>query len=90
MNYSDPPIPLDGYACDAREALGIKKEEYFFLQPTRFVRRKEIEDPIEFARRLARKDLKARFMISPSSGDEGDRYEMRLREYSEPMRVNTR
>jgi glycosyltransferase involved in cell wall biosynthesis len=90
MNYAVPPPPRDEYAADAREALGINKEEYFFLQPTRVVQRKGIEHAVELVRRLARKGVNARLVISHASGDEGDDYEIRLREYSKLMRVNTR
>lgn len=90
MNYAQPPPPLDDYASDVREALGIHKEEYFFLQPTRVVQRKGIEHAVELVRRLGRKGVNARLVISHASGDEGDDYEMRLREYSKLMRVNTR
>lgn len=89
MNYAKPPEPPDDYASDVREALRIDENEYFILQPTRVVQRKGIEHAIELVRRLARKGVKARLVISHASGDEGDDYEMRLREYSELMKVNT-
>ena len=89
MNYTKPPAPPDDYASDVREALGIAANEYFLLQPTRVVQRKGIEHAIELVRRLGRSGLKARLVISHASGDEGDDYERRVREYSKLMRVNT-
>jgi len=89
MDYAKPPTPVDDYASDIREALGIDKHEYFILQPTRVVQRKGIEHAIELVRRLGRKGVKARLVISHASGDEGDDYERRVREYSKLMRVNT-
>jgi glycosyltransferase involved in cell wall biosynthesis len=72
-----------------RKALGIADNEYFILQPTRVVQRKGIEHAIELVNRLGRKRVKSRLVISHASGDEGDEYERRLREYSKLMRVNT-
>lgn len=40
--------------------------------------------------RLGQKGVKARLAVSRASGDEGGDYELRLREYSKLMRVNTR
>ena len=89
MNYAAPPAPVDDYTSDVREALGIDKDQYFILQPTRVVQRKGIEHAIELVRRLGRRGVKARLVISHASGDEGDGYERRVREYSKLMRVNT-
>jgi len=89
MNYQEPPTPQDDYASDVKEALGVADDEYLILQPTRVVQRKGIEHAIELVNRLARKRVKSRLVISHASGDEGDDYEMRVREYSKLMRVNT-
>jgi glycosyltransferase involved in cell wall biosynthesis len=56
------------------------------LQPTRVVQRKGIEHAIELVHRLGRK---AKLIISHASGDEGYDYELRLRDYSNLMGVNT-
>jgi glycosyltransferase involved in cell wall biosynthesis len=89
MNYAEPPPPIDDYASDVREAFGVAEEEYLMLQPTRVVQRKGIEHAIELVRRLERKGVKAKLVISHASGDEGGDYERRVREYSKLMRVNT-
>ncbi|MCD6224856.1 MAG: hypothetical protein J7K32_04925 [Deltaproteobacteria bacterium] len=89
MNYDKPPKEPDDYSSDVREVLGIDKKEYLILQPTRVVKRKGIEHSVELMLRLNRKGVKAKLVISHASGDEGNDYEMRLREYSKIMRVNT-
>lgn len=89
MDFSMPPSPPDDYASDVRESLDIAENDYFILQPTRVVQRKGIEHAIELVRRLGRKGIKARLVISHASGDEGDDYDRRVREYSKLMRVNT-
>jgi len=86
MDFDNPPPPVDDYASDVRAALGVEEDELFVLQPTRVVRRKGIEHAIELVHRLG---MKAKLVISHASGDEGDTYEQRLKEYSKLMNVNT-
>lgn len=86
MDFDNPPAPLDDYASDVREALGIEDDELFILQPTRVVERKGIEHAIELVSRLG---MKAKLIISHASGDEGHDYEQRLKKYSKLMNVNT-
>jgi mannosylglucosylglycerate synthase len=86
MDFENPPPPPDDYAADVRQALGLKDDELFILQPTRVVQRKGIEHAIELVKRLGRK---AKLVISHASGDEGHDYEQRLREYSKLMNVDT-
>lgn len=86
MDFDNPPPPSDDYASDVREALGVEEEELFILQPTRVVRRKGIEHAIELVHRLG---MKAKLVISHASGDEGDNYEQRLKDYSTLMKVDT-
>jgi glycosyltransferase involved in cell wall biosynthesis len=76
----------DEYASDVRRALGVSDDELLILQPTRVVKRKGIEHAIELVHRLK---MKAKFVISHASGDEGYDYERRVREYSEMMGVDT-
>ncbi len=89
MDFKNPPAPLDSYASDVKEALGIQKDELLILQPTRVVKRKGIEHAIELVHRLMLKGLKAKLVISHASGDEGFAYEKRIIEYSKLMGVNT-
>lgn len=84
MNFDQPPPPPDEYSASLREDLGIADDEYFFLQPTRVVRRKGIEHAIEFVRRLG---LPARLVISHASGDEWDEYAQHLFTFADLMNV---
>jgi glycosyltransferase involved in cell wall biosynthesis len=86
MDFGNGPAPVDDYASDVREALGIEDDELFILQPTRVVQRKGIEHAIELVSKLGRK---AKLVISHASGDEGHDYEVRVREYSKIMKVNS-
>ena len=86
MDFENPPPPPDDYTSDVRKALGIGDDELFVLQPTRVVKRKGIEHAIELVHRLG---MKAKLVISHASGDEGDDYEKRIKEYSELMKVDT-
>lgn len=76
MDFDNPPAPPDEYCDSLRADLQIDPNEYFFLQPTRIVRRKGIEHAIELIKRLG---LKARLVISHPSGDEGDDYHEHVR-----------
>lgn len=84
MDFDHPPPPPDEYTQDVRTALGVAPDEKLILQPTRVVQRKGIEHAIELIKRL---DLKARLVISHASGDEGDAYEQRVREYARLLGV---
>ena len=86
MDFENPPPPVDEYASDVREALGIEDDELFILQPTRVVKRKGIEHAIELVHRLGKK---AKLVISHASGDEGYDYEQRVSDYSKLLEVNT-
>jgi mannosylglucosylglycerate synthase len=68
----------------------VAPDEYLLLQPTRVVQRKGIEHAIELVHRLERLGVKSRLVISHASGDEGDSYEQRVREYAAMMEVPTR
>lgn len=87
MDFENPPAPPDEYTQDLRSAMGVAPDEYFFLQPTRVVQRKGIEHAIELIHQLNRK---ARLIISHASGDEGDDYEQRVRNYAGLLDVPTR
>ncbi len=89
MDYANLPQNLDEYSADVRVTLGIKKDEYFILQPTRVVQRKGIEHAIELVRRLQKKKIKAKLVISHASGDEGGDYERRIKDYSKMLKVET-
>jgi glycosyltransferase involved in cell wall biosynthesis len=86
MDFRNPPQPTDGYTDDLREELGIPEDHKIILQPTRIVQRKGIEHAVELTHRLG---LPATLVISHASGDEGDSYSVRVREYSDLLSVNT-
>lgn len=79
MDFATPPPPPDAYTADLRHNLGIAEDELLILQPTRVISRKGIEHAMELVARLKRPST---FLISHASGDEGDAYEQRLRQYA--------
>ncbi len=85
MDFAHPPAPADDYAGGFRRATGLADGELLILQPTRVVPRKGIEHAVELVRRLAPR--KARLVITHASGDEGDAYARRIREYAELLGV---
>lgn len=70
------PVVLDEYNRSFRSELGFKEEDLLIVQPTRVVRRKRIEDAVEFVGRLleAHPELsdRIRFIVSLYQGDEPD------------------
>lgn len=86
MDFDHPPGPPDEYAQNVRTALGVSPGELMILQPTRVVQRKGIEHAIELVHRLGRP---AQFVISHATGDEGDDYERRVRDYAAELGVST-
>jgi glycosyltransferase involved in cell wall biosynthesis len=86
MDFENPPPAPDDYTSDVRRDLGVADDELLILQPTRVVKRKGIEHAIELVNRLG---MKAKLVISHASGDEGFDYEMRVRDYSKLMGVDT-
>jgi hypothetical protein len=87
MDFDVPPRPLDDWARGARADLGVAADEALVLQPTRIIQRKGIEHAIELTRRLG---VPAALVISHASGDEGDEYEQRVREYAQLLGVHVR
>jgi glycosyltransferase involved in cell wall biosynthesis len=86
MDFENSPAPIDEYAADARQALGLEDHELLVLQPTRVVERKGLENAIEFVQRLG---TKSKLVISNASGDEGYDYQKRVWEYSRQLGVET-
>ena len=85
MDFAHPPAEADDYACTFRREIGLQDNELLVLQPTRVVARKGIEHSIELVRRLGAG--RAKLVITHASGDEGDSYAERIREYAEMMGV---
>jgi glycosyltransferase involved in cell wall biosynthesis len=86
MDYANPPDPPDDYSRQFRAELGLSDDDLIILQPTRIVARKGIEHSIELARRLA--PDRAKLVITHASGDEGDDYAKRIREYARLLDVD--
>ncbi|MBN1852968.1 MAG: glycosyltransferase family 4 protein [Pirellulales bacterium] len=88
MDFANPPVLADGYSKQFRSAIGLEEDDILFLQPTRVVARKGIEHAIEVVRRLNLPN--AKLVISHESGDEGNEYLERIREYAELLDVDVR
>jgi mannosylglucosylglycerate synthase len=84
MDFDNSPVEPDEYSRDIRSSLGLKPKEWLFLQPTRVVPRKGIENAIELTWRM---EKNARLVISHASGDEGLEYEQHLRTHAELLEV---
>jgi len=85
MDFANPPAPADDYSRQFRGEIGVADDDLLILQPTRVVERKGIEHSIELARRLA--PDRAKLVITHASGDEGDAYAKRIREFAELLGV---
>jgi len=85
MDFANPPAPPDDYTRQFRAEIGLSDDDLLILQPTRVVARKGIEHAIELARRLA--PGRAKLVITHASGDEGDAYAERIREYAQLLDV---
>ncbi|GAB4258151.1 MULTISPECIES: glycosyltransferase [Deferrisoma] len=84
-DFANPPPPCDEYCRSLRARLGFGDDDVLVLQPTRVVPRKWIERSIEIVRYLQLP--KPRLVISHGSGDEGDEYTLRVKEYAENLGV---
>ena len=72
FDFDNPPDQVDEYSSDVREELGLSKDDFFILQPTRVVPRKGIEQAIKLVSLL--KDPRCKLVISHEAGDEGYEY----------------
>ena len=53
LDFDSTPPGVDEYNKDLRKQIGLREQDLFFLQPTRVVPRKGIEQSIELVHRLA-------------------------------------
>ncbi|MGC8782050.1 MAG: glycosyltransferase family 4 protein [Anaerolineae bacterium] len=72
---------ISDFNADLRQALGLRDDQLFILQPTRVIARKGIELAIELVRRLREEAVRARLggreavlVITHPAGDEGPDY----------------
>ncbi len=88
LDFETPAPGLDDYNRDVRKEIGLAKDDWFILQPTRVVARKGIEHAIELVRRL--NDPRAKLVISHPAGDEGSAYLQMLRDRIDDAKIDVR
>jgi glycosyltransferase involved in cell wall biosynthesis len=85
LDFKKRPPGINHYNSNVREDFGLKKNDFFIMQPTRVVARKGIEHTIEVVSRL--KNPRAKLVITHSTTDEGDAYMKRILSYAEHLGV---
>ena len=88
FNFAKSPPKLDAYSKDLREEMGIAKDDFLILQPTRIVPRKGIEHAIKLIGLL--NDPRCKLVISHDAGDEGYEYRDMLSEMAKEENVDLR
>lgn len=88
LDFENPPEPVDGYASDVREQLGLSGDDVIILQPTRVIPRKGIERAVELVARLG--DPRYKLVITHQAEDEGHSYCNVLRELARQYEVDLR
>ncbi len=86
LDFANPPRGIDDYNADLRETLGLRPGQYFFLQPTRVIRRKGIELALELLHRIDLPEEPCLY-ITHSATDEGLNYWNWLRREARVMNV---
>lgn len=91
LNYDRPHAPIDDYAHDLKQVIGLKEDDIIILQPTRIVSRKGIEHSIKLVQMLGNsKKSKYKLIISHEAGDEGLEYLEMLKELAQEANVDMR
>lgn len=85
FDFKTPPSSRPERSQALRRELGLSKDDLFVLQPTRVVPRKRIERAIDLVALLRLN--KPWLVISHESGDEGEIYKQKIREYADRMGV---
>ncbi len=88
LDFEGPPPVADDYSSDFRHDIGLRDDDILVLQPTRVVPRKGIEHAIDLLARID--DPRYKLVISHESGDEGERYQMNLKDQAERRNVDLR
>ncbi|RPI78467.1 MAG: glycosyltransferase, partial [Chloroflexi bacterium] len=84
-DFATSPPSIDDYNRDFRQALGIRPEDTYILQPTRVIQRKGIELALELVHRL---DIpNPRLFITHRADDEGLDYWLWLKREAQVMNV---
>ncbi len=86
LDFKILPSGVDDFGRDFRVDCGLDPDALLVLQPTRVVSRKGIETSAELVKRL--NHPKASLVITHKSGDEGDEYLERIREFVEFIGVD--
>lgn len=88
MDYDHPPPPPDEYALSFRAEMGLTADDILIMQPTRIIRRKNIEKAIEIVRKL--NNPRAVLFITGYEGDERGGYGAWLREEADRAGIRYR
>jgi glycosyltransferase involved in cell wall biosynthesis len=76
FDFRNPPPPPDEYGQSMRQEFQIAPDERLILQPTRVIRRKNIERAVELVRQLGERDTQHRYVlvVTGYAGDEAGTY----------------
>lgn len=85
FDFHTPPPGIDNFNADFRQAIGLAKDDWLILQPTRVIPRKGIELSIELLHQL--NDPRAKLVITHKAGDEGLGYLHELQALAEAKNV---
>ncbi len=85
LEFEAPAPEKDDYNEDLRADIGLQKDDYVILQPTRIVARKGIERTVDLVARLD--DPRVKLVISHQAGDEGLEYSKGLQSYAKKRNV---
>ena len=88
MDFKIFPQEIDEFNRHLKSDIGLDKNCFFILQPTRLVSRKGIETSIELVSRLKQKNCA--LVIPHEAGDEGFSYQERVQDYAKFMGVDLR
>jgi len=86
LDFHTQSSELDDFNKDFRKELGFKEEDILFMQPTRVVPRKGIENAIRLISML--ENPRCKLLITHDSGDEGYEYEYMLKGLAEYENVD--
>ncbi len=86
LDFEKVPTYFDDFNRDLRVRFKFKKDDILILQPTRVISRKGIEQALYLTERLKMPSLN--FLISHSTGDEGDEYYKWIKETALERHVN--
>lgn len=89
-DFDAKPVEPDSYNASFRTDFGLSKDDVIFLQPTRIVTRKGIENAIELVARYNKTSEgqgRGKLVVSHPELDEGNTYFNRIVEYAKLLEV---